>query len=517
MKRVLLTSLAALGACIVYAQAPVVPTRQKEDTKHIMSAGYWEVWNDEEQARIDTDIEKYRKADASFVTGSVKSGTKVKVEQISSEFIFGASAFNWNQLGSAERNAKYRNLFGTLFNRATIPLYWSTLEPVPGCPRYAPKYVDSEAWWNKATNKTVQPHWRRPATDPIVEWCNAHGVDVHGHPLVWANRKTWPLWLQFDGIPMNERMALDTLEQQVYHALAQHESSYKTLPTEYIAAQVPTYIKSIETKFLQHVEDVMSHYAGRIQSWDVVNESARDYELKDLDPDAPMCRSHYGIVFPDYVFKSFKKANECNGSGAILNINDFALNDSYFEEIGNLLGRGAKIDVAGSQMHIFNPKQIEDIAAGKHINPAVKLVEPEPVRKFFARFSQYGIDKTCISEITIASAKGPDGEMVQAIIARNLYRLWFSVPSMMGITWWNLVDAGGAAGEPGRPGIFNGKMEPKPAYYALEKLINQEWRTNLEVKPDKQGMITWRGFKGKYKITWTDKDGADHTEIMEVK
>lgn len=516
MRKLLLIIIAVHGTSALNAQIPVIPTRASEDTQHIMAAGYWETWSDEEQDRIDADIDKYRKADAVFHIGSIKSGTRVKVEQISSEFIFGASAFNWGQLGDEKRNEKYRNLFGGLFNRATIPLYWSTLEPVPGCPRYDPRYVDSETWWNKATNKTVQPHWRRPATDPIVDWCNEHNVDVHGHPLVWGNRKTWPQWLQFDGIPMSERQALDTLEQQVYHSLAQHEPSYKQLSTEYIASLVPTYIKLIEEKYLKHVEDVMAHYAGRIQSWDVVNESARDYELKDLDPEAPMCRSHYGILFPDYVYKSFKKANECNTPGAILNINDFALNDSYFEEIGYLLERGIKIDVAGSQMHIFNPKQITDIANGIHLNPSTKLVEPQPIREYFARFSKYGIDKTCISEITIASAKGQNGEMIQAIIARNLYRAWFSVPSMMGITWWNLVDAGGAAGEPGRPGIFDGNMNPKPVYYALDNLINHEWRTNLELKPS-NGNIQWRGFKGKYKISWTDKKGNTHTELYELK
>ena len=35
------------------------------------------------------------------------------------DFIFGASIFNFNQLGTEEHNQKYKDLFGILFNRAT--------------------------------------------------------------------------------------------------------------------------------------------------------------------------------------------------------------------------------------------------------------------------------------------------------------------------------------------------------------------------------------------------------------
>lgn len=98
-----------------------------------------------------------------------------------------------------------------------------------------------------------------------------------------------------------------------------------------------------------------------------------------------------------------------------------------------------------------------------------------------------------------------------AIIARNLYRLWFSLPSMMGITWWNIVDNCGAPGEPTISGLFHRDMSPKTSFYALDQLINHEWKTSLECQPDRQGNISWRGFKGTYRITWTDTKGRMHT------
>jgi hypothetical protein len=110
MKRIITILFLFIGLNLA-AQSPSIPTRKSEDTASIMSDGYWSIWNDEEQDRIDQDIETYRKADAVFKTGKIKKGTTVKVEQVSSEFIFGASAFNWNQLGSKKANARYRDLF----------------------------------------------------------------------------------------------------------------------------------------------------------------------------------------------------------------------------------------------------------------------------------------------------------------------------------------------------------------------------------------------------------------------
>ncbi len=71
-----------------------------EESK-VMSEAYWKLWNQEVQAKIDRDIEQYRKADAVFRLKGVSTGTEVKVEQISHDFIFGAHIFNFNQLGTA--------------------------------------------------------------------------------------------------------------------------------------------------------------------------------------------------------------------------------------------------------------------------------------------------------------------------------------------------------------------------------------------------------------------------------
>jgi hypothetical protein len=113
-----------------------------------------------------------------------------------------------------------------------------------------------------------------------------------------------------------------------------------------------------------------------------------------------------------------------------------------------------------------------------------------------------------LSEITITAPNNDErGQKIQAIIARNLYRLWFSIEPMMGITWWNVVDDCGAPGEPSVSGLFNRDMTPKPAYFVMNDLINKEWKTVLSLRPNSNGDIRFRGFKGTYRISYTNVGG----------
>jgi hypothetical protein len=104
-----------------------------EIDRSVMSDGYWKVWNDAEQARIDADIEANRKADGVFAVGA-PAGAVVKVEQLTHSFRFGAHIFNFNQLGRTEYNDVYKAMFGKggLFNQATVSFYWIDHEPTPG-------------------------------------------------------------------------------------------------------------------------------------------------------------------------------------------------------------------------------------------------------------------------------------------------------------------------------------------------------------------------------------------------
>ena len=164
------------------------------------------------------------------------------------------------------------------------------------------------------------------------------------------------------------------------------------------------------------------------------------------------------------------------------------------------------MDYMGIQMHILRPKLASAIAAGESdvLNPD-KIWErlnilTEAERPIF------------ISEVTVsATDDSEEGREIQKMLARNLYRIWFSHPQVAGITWWNMVDGGAVAGEPSYSGLFDMDMKRKPSYEALDNLINHEWKTSLSTKVDAERNISFRGFRGDYKITYTNRKGESVT------
>ena len=209
----------------------------------------------------------------------------------------------------------------------------------------------------------------------------------------------------------------------------------------------------------------------------------------------------------DYTFKTYSWAMKYFPSSTKFNINDCDIqwgpNKHYVVLVRDLIDRGARIDYVGIQMHIFNPADAANIINGADI------LTPE--KNYAVLDCLTDIERPIhISEVTIpAPDETEEGLRIQAIIARNLYRLWFSYPQVMGITWWNLVDGGAAPGEPSFSGLYDRKMDTKPVYHVLDTLINREWKTNLKVQAGDDGTVQFRGFKGTYKISWIDKSGKE--------
>ncbi len=523
------------GFCLcLTAVAAGLSAQAFEIDKSVMSDKYWEIWNDDVQKRIDADIEKYRKADASAQVAA-PDGADVKVEQISHAFFFGAHIFNFNQLGKKEWNDRYKELYGTLFNSATVAFYWRTLEQYPHAPRFVEAYEDTENFWNNCPHPKDQPHWRRPAVDPVISFLKTRGVRIHGHPLVWGNN-AWhtPTWLWDDFCPASEKFALEAatgvkmptrdFRKPICTKDMGNDSNerlwadawrkvYAKLSEDEIAALVPSYIKAMNDFYEARVRAIGERYGDRVDSWDVVNESATDFDKfgRRAVRGKAFDKSHYGPMPADYAFKAFQWSQKYLSPQAWLNINDYNMGP-FFEQIDDLVKNGARIDVVGSQMHLFNPAESLNIARGE--GPA--HLRPEAVAKLFRTLAQ-AKRPIHLSEITITA---PDtsarGQMVQAIILRNLYRAWFSVELMNGITWWNVVDDCATVGEPSLSGLFTRDMRPKAAYHALNDLVNCEWKTRTTVKAA-GGKIAFRGFRGKYRLTWTDAKGATQTKLIEVK
>lgn len=474
-----------------------------------MSKGYLALWNKSVQKKIDSDIEANRKADASIDMKGVKAGTEVKVEQLSHKFFFGAHIFNFDQLGTDERNEKYKNLYGTLFNSATVAFYWKKFEPAQGETRFKATFRDSAEYWNTVKDPKNEPHWRRPATDPVMEFCESKGLRIHGHPLTWGNAKWhYPEWL-LKKLPSPYREKFAGVCNMDCNPTA---TEFEAFTAGQLEKLFPEFALELNTLFMRRITEIAFKYGSRVHSWDVVNESANDYSRGLMKEGSLLCKSTYGLMPGDYTYRSFKTAEGVLPQNAMLNINDYYLDKPYVEQIADLQKRGCKIDVMGAQMHLFNPQTCLDIADGKS-----EIQSPESVRATFETLAKANLP-IHLSEITI-TAPGNDerGQSIQAVIAHNLYRLWFSIKPMNGITWWNVVDDCGAPGEPSVSGLFSRDMKEKTAFHALDNLINHEWKTSLGAKVSKDGKLEFRGFRGKYRLTWTTPDGEIKMKFVNVE
>jgi len=398
---------------------------------------YQDFWNDPAiSARIDEGIEKNRKSDAVIhvtdAAGQPLPGVQVSVEQLDSSFYFGANIFMLGNYPTPELNQRYEDAFCKLFNAATVPFYWKTLEPEKGKPRFA------------ADSPFIA---RRPPPDVVIDFCEKHGLKMHGHPLVWKS-EGWgiPDWLPGD-------------------------------PAESIPL------------FEGHVRGIAERYGNRIHRWDVVNEVVAKRRAKAPMPAFP----------PDYDRLAFTWAERYLPTDSQLYINETTqcwtgdLKD-YSDLIQKLRDDKARVGGIGLQFHIFKADGLPQVVEGQ-------LHKPGDMLAALDNYAQFGLP-LYISEITLPCPTDDEaGQAIQAQVARSYYRLWFSHPAITGITWWNVPDGGAVSNESNLlSGILTKELEPKAAYHALYDLIHHDWRTNTEGKTNADGSFAFRGFHGKYAV-----------------
>ena len=294
MKKTLMCIVGALALAATAAESS--KSFDINQYRDVMGTKYWELWGPAEQARIDQDIEANRKADANFALG-IPAGTEVKVEQIRHGFFFGAMIFDFNQLASDDYNTKYKAMWKELFNSATIPFYWKDYEPTPGVfrddetPDNNPDFWQGKTWLGK---KPLAEPWkerfyRKPPVRKVIEFCNENHVRKHGHPLVWGCNMCLPQWY-FDAIPQ-EITQSEQFKREFIYTRPLRWCNYwcimGDLSEEEFAKKYPEYCDFVNNAWHNRVIQICNKYGDQIDSWDVVNESAKDTTPKTYLGTAP--------------------------------------------------------------------------------------------------------------------------------------------------------------------------------------------------------------------------------------
>ena len=260
---------------------------------------------------------------------------------------------------------------------------------------------------------------------------------------------------------------------------------------------VPNDFDVLKERWIDYVKEVAKRYDGKYYLFDVVNESYATFgSWRNM--------SWLPVPIEDFVKWMLKTAGEIFSDICIMernetthvNYGEYAR--KYYEENKKLLEEGIRLDSIGFQFHFFNG---HDCVKG-HISGDASI---ENIYKTYHKMSTLGIPMY-ISEITIPSVyegmSKDEGEELQAEILEKLYRLWFSIPNMQGIIYWNLKDGDAWENEGDCLGcLIDEYMRKKKSYYTLEHLIKREWNTCITAETDENGALEFSGFYGDYDIT----------------
>jgi len=238
----------------------------------------------------------------------------------------------------------------------------------------------------------------------------------------------------------------------------------------------------------------ISAFAGLIDMWDVLNEPTTgiDYARKVNALTALRIYERYGVV--KVIKRAFELARKANPK-AILILNDYPVPlddpnipfDRFERIVHDCLEEKVPIDAIGIQAH--------QVMAHREW-PVKRTWE---ICEQFARFGK----PLHFTEITIISGWHSNEER-QAKLAAQFYTILFSHPAVEAITWWDFTEQPypGCISAPGA-GLLRDDMSPKPAYYALKRLIKDQWWTRTEATTETNGEAHFRGFFGQYKVTTT--------------
>ena len=440
-------------------------------TRRDIALRYFEGHKEYTDARVKAGIEQHRKGNVTLSIkdsgGNALKGAKVFVNHKKHEFRFGANIFMLDEFECEEKSTVFRDKFPEVFNLATLPFYWKTIEPQKGVYRF---------------EKGCSKIYRRPAIDLCLDYCLEKGIEPKAHCLNYDFFR--PEWLK--------------------------------------GATVEEHKKALEN----HFRVLAQRYADVIPMWEVTNETFNETFAREAFLDKYYSEFYRQRDFNEW---SFRMADRYFPNNRLM-INDhldfgcmrsphgdfFGERSPYFMEIERLGYKGIHhLDSVGFQYHCFFSKEKEKELAVTRYNPV-------HIFDVLDTYDKLG-KKLQITEMTVSAlGDGTEDEEVQAELMKNLYSVFFSHPAMEAIIYWNLVEGYASGGKPGNMalgenvyygGLLRFDMTEKPAYKVLYNLIRKEWHTEKELLTDEGGTASFRGFYGDYELEIIC-DGKKYTKMF---
>ncbi|MDX2618067.1 endo-1,4-beta-xylanase [Streptomyces sp. NPDC052071] len=237
------------------------------------------------------------------------------------------------------------------------------------------------------------------AADRIVSHAQSKGMTVRGHTLVWHSQL--PGWVS------------------------------------------PLAATDLRSAMNNHITQVMTHYKGKIHSWDVVNEA-----FQDGGSGARRSSPFQDKLGNGFIEEAFRTARTVDAD-AKLCYNDYntdgqnAKSNAVYEMVKDFKQRGVPIDCVGFQSHFNSNSPV-----------------PSDFQANLQRFADLGVDVQ-ITELDIEGSGS-----AQAANYTKVVNACLAVTRCTGITVWGVTDKYSWRSG-GTPLLFDGDYNKKPAYDAV--------------------------------------------------
>jgi len=269
------------------------------------------------------------------------------------------------------------------------------------------------------------------SADQFVAFCAANRIKVRGHTLVWHD--SLPAWLPGKLSPATAR-----------------------------------------TVMLEHIHTVAGHFAGKLYSWDVVNEALDPGSQR---PDGLRASPWLQNIGVDYIEQAFRATAAADPKALLIwNENYLEVSNGFgnakrkamLNQLDALLARGVPVHGIGFEAHL----------RGDQAN----VLGDASYEAFLNELAKRGM-KIFITELDIQDISLPADVEARDKAVADIYRKFLTAtlrqPAVKGVVTWGLSDSFSwisgyrprKDGLPVRPLVFDANCQPKPAYYAIAEAI----------------------------------------------
>jgi GH35 family endo-1,4-beta-xylanase len=390
---------------------------------------------------------RMREVEMRFVDrqGKPRAGLAVDIAQSRNAFLVG------DQLWSLDRQYRYgEHLTDTVryytlrhtqaLNACTALCYWTERprndgpksEDIQGDPQ-----MDAFAW--------------------CVDWGNANGMTVKGHPLFWSIEKCVPEW-------------------------------------------VKRYDYATQMKFAEvRIRNLVARFKGKVKIWDAVNEPLWEPAFKDL---ASRHWPHVAEIndIADYIEPVLRWCNEEDPDATFL-VNDYGLEmdggkapiakdgtpvtaamqrQRALQLLEELNRRGTPPDAFGMQAHTGG--WIDHVTQWNVYDELAQAGLPLHVTEFWANQKALESRGDLPQDVK---------DHMQADYVRNYLTAAFGHPAIDAFFFWGAMNSCVRWGKASSHDLT-------PMFHAIRGLVHDAWLTKEHLVTDQDGVVRFRGFYGDY-------------------